>query len=43
MTLTASSTVRLFTTLMMTATTYSRLLKVSLCSITRYMRGFFFL
>ena len=34
-TLTASSTVMLFTMRSSTATTYSRLLNVSLCSITR--------
>lgn len=43
MTLTASSTVYPSTTLSNTFTTYSRRLTLSLCSMTRYFGGFFFL
>ena len=42
MTLTASSTVRPSTIFISTLTTYSRLFVLSLCSMTRYMGGFFF-
>lgn len=42
MMLTASAIVMTSTTFSSTWTTYSRLLKLSLCSITRYLGGFFF-